>query len=177
MGGPRRQDDVVTIRERRAGDDDAIRALNDAAFGGTYESILIDDLRSAKLDAIELVATDRSKIVGHILFSALHVTLAGRSVRALALAPMAVQPGLQRGGIGSALIEAGLDRARDAGWQAVIVVGHRTYYPRFGFSAARARHLAAPFSGDSFMALDLVPGALEGSAGRVTYPPPFGVAS
>jgi putative acetyltransferase len=167
----------LKVRNRRAEDDDAIRALNDAAFGGTYESTLIDGLRSAKLDAIELVATDDREIVGHILFSTLQVELTERSVRALALAPMAVHPARQRSGIGSVLVRAGLDRARDTGWQAVIVLGHKAYYPRFGFSAARAHHLAAPFHGDSFMALDLSPGALDGSGGRVVYPAPFGIAS
>jgi putative acetyltransferase len=56
------------------------------------------------------------------------------------------------------------------------VLGHKGYYPRFGFSAALARPLEAPFSGDVFMALELAPGALHGAQGRVTYPAAFGVA-
>jgi putative acetyltransferase len=37
-----------------------------------------------------------------------------------------------------------------------------------------AANLVSPFSGqESFMALELVPGALEGVAGGVQYPPPF----
>jgi putative acetyltransferase len=56
------------------------------------------------------------------------------------------------------------------------VVGHPRYYPRFGFSAALARPLASPFSGDSFMALELVSEALKGGNGGVIYPPPFGIA-
>src|SRR5471030_2427152 len=67
MARPRRRDDVVTVRERWAADDDAIRALNDEAFGGTGETTLIHHLRAAGLAAIELVAIDRSEIVGHIL--------------------------------------------------------------------------------------------------------------
>jgi putative acetyltransferase len=53
-----------------------------------------------------------------------------------------------------------LRQAQQQGWQAVIVVGHPDYYPRFGFSAALARPLASPFSGDAFMALELTTGAL-----------------
>ena len=71
---------------------------------------------------------------------------------------MSVRPDRQRHGIGSALVRAGLERAREQGWQAVIVLGHRGYYPRFGFSAALARTLTSPFTGDAFMALELVPG-------------------
>jgi putative acetyltransferase len=55
------------------------------------------------------------------------------------------------------------------------MLGHPDYYSRFGFSATSARHLEAPFSGDAFMALELRNGALDGSAGRVVYPPAFGL--
>jgi putative acetyltransferase len=95
-------------------------------------------------------------------------------VRSLALAPMSVQPGRQRQGIGGALVRESLQRAHQQGWAAVIVLGHPGYYPRFGFSAALARSLAAPFSGNAFMALELIPGALQGGAGRVVYPAAFG---
>lgn len=174
MAGARRADDVV-IRERQAVDDDAIRRVNDAAFGGTHESKLIEDLRTGGLAAIELVAVEQAAIVGHILFSTLSVTFRDRSAKGLALAPMAVQPGRQRQGIGSALVRTGLDVARDLAWQAVIVLGHPDFYPRFGFSAELARPLKAPFSGKSFMALELEAGALGGSNGLVVYPPAFGI--
>lgn len=164
----------MVIRDRTPADDSAIQHLNDAAFGGTDESRLIEELRAAGLVAVELVAVD-PLVDGHILFSALDVTVGGKPVRALALAPMAVLPERQRHGIGSALVSAGLQRARDGGWQAVVVLGHQNYYPRFGFSAALARSLEAPFSGASFMALELQPGALRGGKGRVVYPPAFGV--
>jgi putative acetyltransferase len=163
----------MVIRARQPADDGAIRRLNDEAFGGTYESTLIAALRSAGLAVVELVAVENA-IVGHILLSRLELTLDERPVRSLALAPMSVTPARQNTGIGSDVVRRGLDRAREAGWEAVIVLGHPTYYPRFGFSAALARHLAAPFAGDAFMALALRAGALDGDAGRVTYPPAFG---
>ena len=75
----------------------------------------------------------------------------------------------------SALVRAGLDAVREAGYQAVIVLGHPEYYPRFGFSPDLAEKLASAFSGNAFMALELVPGALRGTHGKVTYPAAFGV--
>lgn len=176
MAGPRRQDDVV-IREREAADDDAIRRLNDTAFGGPDESRLVDDLRAAHLAAVEWVAIEGTAIVGHILFSPLAVTRGKDEIRALSLAPMSVQPGRQRRGTGSTLVRAGLAAAKTGGWQAVFVLGHPGFYPRFGFSAARARPFKAPFTGEAFMALELEPGALGGGDGRVVYPPPFGIAA
>jgi len=163
------------IRDRQLADDEAIRRLNDAAFGGTYESQLIAELRAEGLAAIELVSVDGSDLIGHILTSTLDVSVGGKSARSLALAPMSVQPGRQRQGIGSTLVREALRRAQQQGWQAVIVLGHPSFYPRFGFSAAVARPLASPFSGDAFMALELIPGALQGGAGRVVYPSAFGV--
>jgi putative acetyltransferase len=162
------------IRERQPADDEAIRRLNDAAFGGTYESQLVTDLRAEGLAAIELVSVDGTDVIGHILMSTLDVSVGGKPVRALALAPMSVQPGGQRQGIGSALVRDALGRAHQQGWQAVIVLGHPGFYPRFGFSAALARPLVSPFSGDAFMALELMPGALQGGAGRIVYPSAFG---
>jgi putative acetyltransferase len=170
-----RRPDYVVIRGRTAADDAAIRRLNDDAFGGPSESRLIEDLRAAGLAAIELVAVEDDQIVGHILFSVLATTIDQRAVPALALAPMAVRADRRHRGIGSALVRAGLDLARERDWRAVVVLGHKGYYPRFGFSAALARPLKAPFSGDAFMALELAPGALWGEEGRVTYPPAFAV--
>jgi putative acetyltransferase len=57
----------------------------------------------------------------------------------------------------------------------VVVIGHPKYYPRFGFSPARAQGLEAPFAvpDEAFLVLELVPGVLDGITGMVKYPPPF----
>ncbi|SFB98457.1 putative acetyltransferase [Bosea sp. CRIB-10] len=163
------------IRTATPADAEAIAALNRAAFGGEEEVGIVERLRGDGLVAVELVAEQGGAIIGHILLSWLPTVIDGRSVKALALAPMAVRPGLQKQGIGGRLIAAALDQARAAGAQAVIVLGHPGYYPRFGFSAALAQNLASPFSGDAFMALELVPGALAGQRGSVSYPSAFGL--
>ena len=90
----------MVIRDGTAADDAAIKRLNEAAFGGTYEAKLVEELRAAGLAVVELVA-DEQGVIGHILLSVLDVTVGASPVRALALAPMSVQPGHQRRGIGS----------------------------------------------------------------------------
>ena len=130
--------------------------------------------RSDKRVVVSLVAERAGWVVGHILFSHLPIATAGRVIAGAALAPVAVLPPFQGQGIGSALIRAGLRRCAELGSEAVVVLGHPGYYPRFGFSATLAQRLDAPFSGPAFMALELAPDALS-SGGTVRYPAPFGV--
>ena len=88
---------------------------------------------------------------------------------------MAVRPEFQNQGIGSELVRQGLNECQRLGHKVVVVVGHPRYYPRFGFSSARAKGLEAPFqvSDEAFMAFELIPGILEGMSGMVKYPPAF----
>jgi putative acetyltransferase len=165
----------MAIRAETSADEAAVYALNDMAFDGPEESRIIAGLRDAKRIALSLVAEEKGRILGHILFSWLPVTIDDRDVAAVALAPMAVHPHRQSQGIGSRLARDGLARLPGLGATAVIVVGHPDFYPRFGFSAEMARKLEAPFSGAAFMALELRPGALAGKRGKVTYPAAFGL--
>ena len=95
-------------------------------------------------------------------------------MEALSLAPMSVEPNCQRQGIGTQLVEAGLDACRKCGHQIVLVLGHPEYYPRFGFSSQLAARLPSVCGGeDAWMALELVPGALANIAGQVEFSLPF----
>ena len=89
----------------------------------------------------------------------------------MALAPMAVVPDRQRSGIGSSLVRAGLAACTQCGVEAVFVVGHPTYYPRFGFTRASTLGIACEFAvdDDAFMVVELVPGALRGTTGTVYF--------
>lgn len=160
----------VKIRKATPDDHPIIRAINERAFGQPEEADLVERLRAGGLVIRELVAEVEGAVVGHILFTTLLVE-GERAIRAAALAPMAVDPDAQGQGVGSAMVVAGLSACREQGYEAVIVLGHPEFYPRFGFSAEAARRLIAPFSGPAFMALELVPGTL--GAGRVSYPAAF----
>jgi putative acetyltransferase len=157
-----------------AADLDAIRHVNCLAFGQDDEALLVDALREGGFVRQSLVAEQGGQVIGHILFSDLPIITEAGTISALALAPMAVLPEFQNQGIGSALVRSGLEECRRQRHKIVVVVGHPEFYPRFGFSSKLASALASPFGGgDSWMAVELVPGALNGVAGRVQYPPPF----
>jgi putative acetyltransferase len=152
----------MIIRAAEASDHSAIRTLLAAAFGGSVEAGLIEALRADGDVAVELVAEDEGLVVGHILFSPMQAPF-----RALALAPLAVAPGHQRAGVGSALVDAGHNQARAQGWEAIFVVGDPAYYTRFGYSLEAAARFASPYSGPHFLALPLT--ALPVSGGDLRH--------
>jgi putative acetyltransferase len=158
------------IRAERPTDRPHIHRTNEAAFGSPAEATLVDVLREEVPDVISLVAEDDGEVVGHIMFSPVRVDGA-RDIRAMGLAPMAVMPERQRAGIGSALVRAGLAACTRRGVEAVFVVGHPPYYPRFGFTRASTFGIACEFEvpDDAFMAIELISGALREIAGTVYF--------
>jgi len=165
----------VLIRDQQPGDREQVRKVNEAAFGRSDEADLIDRLFAEGAVLLSLVAEVDGQIVGHILFSRMTVETDQGPVAAVSLAPMAVLPEQQGHQIGSELVRRGLAQLRDQGERIVIVLGHKHYYPRFGFSSEMARHLASPFPPEAFMALELCDGALTGVRGAVRYPAAFGL--
>ena len=163
------------IREEQPGDQQLVRHVNEAAFGRSDEADLIDGLREEGAVLLSLVAEVNGQIVGHILFSRMIVETRQVSLAAVSLAPMAVLPEHQGRKVGSQLVRRGLAELLKRGERIVIVLGHKNYYPRFGFTAEKARYLASPFPPEAFMALELADGALDGIHGTVKYPAAFGL--
>ncbi len=124
---------------------------------------------------VSLVAVLCERVVGHIFFSPVAI-VSGRGLSVMGLAPMAVHPDWQQQGIGSALVRAGLRACARQGIQAVVVLGHPTYYPRFGFEPAADAGLQSEYADappEAFMALELEPGALDVAHGTVSFHPAF----
>ena len=157
----------LLIRPARTGDQPGIARLVSTAFERDDEADLVARLRAGGQAAIELVAVDRELVVGHVLFSPMTAPF-----RALALGPLAICRERRRRGIGSVLVQDGLDRAVDDGWQGVFVLGDPAYYGRFGFSATLASGFVSPYAGPHLMVLPLN-GPLPETAGPVAYAPAF----
>ncbi|MBL8233341.1 MAG: N-acetyltransferase [Bryobacterales bacterium] len=160
------------IRHETDADHEAIRRILQAAFKGAEEVRLVDALRAADLFITSLIDDEADTIRGHALFTRLD----SEHLRVASLAPVAVDPAHQRRGIGGALILAGIEECRNAGYDAIAVLGHPAYYPRFGFTAELGRRVASPYSshGESWMAMELRPGALRDPI-EVRYPPAWDV--
>lgn len=164
---------VWPVRLEEPRDAAGVAETNEQAFDTPLEARLVEMLRDSP-GSISLVATERDRVIGHILFTPVtidppvHVRVAG-------LGPMSVRPEYQRQGIGGQLIRAGLEACRQRGYAAVVLVGHPGYYPRFGFGPAHPHRLECefPVPQEAFMVLELDAGALRGVAGVVRYRPEF----
>lgn len=167
------------IRREIPEDIEAIRHVNEEAFGGKEEADIVDALRKRSATVLSLVATDEGRVIGHILFSPVIIESESSSFGAVALAPMSVLPEYQGKGIGSELVRAGLDECRALGHELVILVGHADYYPRFGFVPARERSIECEFEvpDEAWMLLELREGALGGRKGTVKFQTEFGGAA
>lgn len=91
----------------------------------------------------------------------------GRAV--LLLGPLAVDPSLKNAGIGKTLMSHAISEATRLGHKAILLVGDAPYYDRFGFSAEKTGSLSmpGPYERHRFLALELVPGALDGAFGTL----------
>ena len=160
----------AVIRHARPADHPAIAEINTLAFGQADEASLIQRLRDNGDVMFELVVDEAGTLEGHILYSRLW---ADNAQLYAALAPMAVRPQRQIKGLGSDLVRASLTTAREFGARGVLVLGHRLYYPKFGFTAEMATNVRSPYSGSpAFMALEIQRGAFAEPL-MVAYPNAF----
>lgn len=160
----------MLIRIEEEQDHEAVYAINTSAFESPAEAKLVNALREQAKPVISLVAEDNGEVVGHILFSPVSLS-EHPDLRISGLAPMAVAPGRQRQGIGSALVREGLKRCQQAGFVASVVLGHPEFYPHFGYMPASRFNIGCEYEvpDEVFMATELVPGALSDTVGTIKY--------
>jgi len=166
----------VKIRKEEEKDNKRVYEVNRLAFQQENESKLIEKIRKGEnfVPELSLVAEIDDEIVGHILFSKINI-IGDAIFESLALAPMAVIPEFQKQGIGGKLIKKGIEKAKELGFDSIIVLGHKEYYPKFGFQKASKWGIKCPFDvpDEVFMAIELANKALENKAGTVKYPKEF----
>ncbi len=144
---------MMSIRAANPRDREAIRLVEEHAFGQHAEAGLVDALVGEGDAVVELVAEEDGQVVGHILFSRLNVQNGSKKFAAVALAPLAVEPSFHGTGIGGALVREAHVRLKEAGETLAVVLGDPTYYGRFGYSHARAARFDSEYQGEALQAL------------------------
>ncbi len=144
---------MMSIRAATPRDREAIRRVEEHAFGQRAEAGLVDALVEAGDAVAELVAEEDGQVVGHILFSRLNVEGEGKAFAAVALAPLAVEPSFHGTGIGGALVREAHIRLKAAGETLAVVLGDPAYYGRFGYSHERAAGFDSAYQGEALQAL------------------------
>ena len=164
----------LDIHQETPADIPAVRMVEEAAFGRSAEADLVDLCRQHGTVSLSLVEVREERVVGHILFTPVTLDPPCPGWHGLGLGPVAVLPEFQRTGIGSRLIEAGLDICREQGIDFIVLLGNPRYYSRFGFIPASEFGLGNEYgAGAEFMARELRPGILRGARGVVKYVPEF----
>lgn len=170
----------LIIRQENKSDIQVVYEINTLAFGQENEAKLVDLLRDSDtfIPDLSLVAAIKNNIVGHILFTKIKIVDDNQNIfESLALAPMAIRPGFQKIGIGGQLIRAGLEKAGKLNFKSVIVLGHKHYYPKFGFVPTSKWNIKSPFDvpTEAFMGIELIEDGLKNVSGTVKYPEQFDI--
>lgn len=170
---------MICIREEKSEDIEEIRKLNEKTFMQTFgqapEASLVDRLRENCPSILSLVAVQDDQVVGHIVFSPVKIE-GDRTLDGMGLGPMAVLPEFQHRGIGSRLVQAGIEILKNQGSPFIIVLGHPEYYPRFGFELASHSGIRSQWDGvpdEVFMILILNENAISDISGVARYSSEF----
>ncbi|MBE2319095.1 N-acetyltransferase [Solirubrobacter sp. CPCC 204708] len=155
------------IRPETPDDYARIRAIHAGAFPQPLEAQLVEDLRAAGDHVPELCLVHPH---GHVMTSKARVD----DHPALALGPIAVDTTYQRQGIGSELIRAVIERAQHTDYTLIGLLGHPTYYPRFGFRPGAELGIESTYDAPSeaWMVLPL-PAYTDDVRGTFHYAPAF----
>ena len=166
--------DDISVRPETTNDFAAIGEMLKLAFPEEDVASLVTNLRQATgYDSeLSLVGDLHGAIIGYVMFTPAFIESNKGTLPAMLLAPLAVHPDWQKQGIGSLLTLHGLEQCRRLGNEIVIVIGHSTYYPKFGFLQAGKQgiYISQGTLEESKMVLPLTPGALDGVTGTVRLP-------
>lgn len=157
--------DVLVVETRAFGDEKG------GEIAGLVEGLLADPSAAPLLSLLAIDDND-NQAIGHILFTNVRIASYEDIVSAAILAPLAVIPEKQSRGVGGMLIKEGLNRLSATGVDLVFVLGHPSYYPRYGFRAAGVHGFEAPYPipeehADAWMVQELRPGVIGRVRGSV----------
>ena len=179
----------ITIRQEEHKDYKSIISLVLRSFqewtdysDGTDIIALIEEIRDSKyyIPELSFVAELDNKVVGHFLFSKfpLSPTREGGHEDAdsgiVMLAPVSVHADYFRQGVGTAMLNLGIERVRELGYKGITVEGNYKFYNQVGFKTSSEYNIF-PTSGwpmdepRCMMCQETYEGSLDGIHGYIVY--------
>lgn len=169
---------AIILRQESSNDFEDVFGVIESAFkneqySDNKEQFLVEKLRSSEafIPELSIVAEDNGEIIGHILLTIIKIKNDEKAFESLALAPVSVKPVYQKRGIGGQLIKEAHRIAKAMGYKSVVLLGHETYYPKFGYELASKYDIKIPFDApdENCMVIELIEDGLKGVNGTVEY--------
>ena len=168
---------AVDVRAVEPGDSASVLSVIEQAFdggapgSGSGVAALWSDVRAGEHLLGELVAVVEDEVVGHVGLSHCWIDARRALVDACVLSPLSTLPAHQGRGLGTALLTAAVEAARDVGRPALFLEGSPAFYGARGFVPGADHGFEAPSRRVPAPAFQVVPFAVEEwMAGRVVYP-------
>ncbi|XFA98590.1 GNAT family N-acetyltransferase [Candidatus Izemoplasma sp. B36] len=164
----------IKIRPEEPGDYNLVEEITKEAFTrddyDCNEHIIVNKLRNASecIKELSYVLELDNQVIGHIIYSKC-IIQGNENFDVITFGPVSIKKAYQRKGFGSKLISFTINKARELGYNGIVIYGHPEYYPRFGFENAEKYSISTKEgkNGDYFMALELYPGGLNAVEGRL----------
>ena len=180
----------IQIRTERSQEFEIIDTLVKHSFSegtnisdGIGEVALIHEIRQSPyyIPELSFVAVKEDKIVGHLMFSQFslaktkdHLDCYDKDAKLVLLAPVAVHIDHLREGIGSTMLQLGIEKVKEAGYRGIILEGNYRFYETLGFQTSAHYHIY-PTGGypltepRCLMCMEMYPEALKEMNGYVIY--------
>lgn len=151
---------------------------------GCVEHYVLNQYRSNPdfIPELDFVMEEDGKIIGHVMFSKAEIIKEDGSVfPAWTFGPISIHPDYKRKGYGLKLLKYALDKARKMDIGVICMEGNIDFYKHAGFVMASTlgiHYHAEPKDADVpyFLALELIPGYLNGIEGIYHTPKGYYVA-
>lgn len=142
---------------------------------GVVEKALVKEIREKHyyIPELDLVCEEEGEIIGHIMLSKFPISKKHEN-EILLLSPVSVAMNKQRQGVGTFMLEKGIELAAKMDYKGIVVEGDYRYYRRFGFRTSTEFGIYAspknlPPAEENLMMLELYEKAIEKIKGEVDY--------
>ena len=140
----------MNIRLAQETDLDTILKVVETAFSDEENKVIINLVQELSRETPSppiksLVAEVDNQVIGYVSYSPIFLKSVSR-ISGYILAPLAVSPEHQKQGVGSKLINAGIDILTKDGVGVLLVYGDPDYYGRFGFKEEIGQSFVPPYT-------------------------------